>query len=106
MQIYRIIYEVQQYVARDELDRAMYAIISVARRNNLDCLNEAIVLSRELSSLEKMIVRGAMKWEDEKMAKNQLAYRILKLASIVEDHTSMLPSSLLEEEDQAKKKKA
>ena len=88
-------YEVQQLVACDDLVRAIQKIISVARRNSLDCLDEAIVLSRELYSLEKTLVIEGVKWEDEKMMNNQLAYRILKLAYFLDDNNGAITTDSL-----------
>lgn len=75
-------YEVQEQVACDELKLAMQNVINIARKNSSACLNQAILLSREVHSLEKAIIRGTIKWEDEIRVKNQLANRILKLLDL------------------------
>ena len=84
-----ITYEVQQLVASDELIKAVKKVINIARLNGSLLLNDAIIMSRELYSLEKKMLRGIVKWEDEKSIKNQLSYRILKLISILEEDLSI-----------------
>ena len=74
-----VIGRIKGCVAKDDLTCAVNLLIIFFNEDIEKQLHEAILISRELSAVVNASRVGIINWEQENLAKNRLAFRILEL---------------------------